>query len=86
MQPETKEMFRVRNAPGERHRAKVQRMRPLVGVICFILLTLMPSYSFKMRGGLAITIFAVLALSAMVRAHSHFVPQPTAPIPAVNVP
>lgn len=66
MQPETKEMFRVRNAPGERHRAKVQRMRPLVGVICFILLTLMPSYSFKMRGGLAITIFAVLALSAMV--------------------
>jgi hypothetical protein len=29
-------------------------------------LTLMPSYSFKMRGGLAITIFAVLALSAMV--------------------
>jgi transposase len=35
---------------------------------------------------IAITIVAFLALSATVRGHSHFVPRPTAPMPAVNVP
>jgi len=36
--------------------------------------------------GLAIAALALLALSTMVRGHPHFVPRPTAPIPAVNVP
>jgi hypothetical protein len=46
----------------------------------------MPSYSLKMRGGFVIAIFTLLALSTMVPGHPHFVPRPTAPIPAVNVP
>ena len=37
--------------------------------------------------GLAIIIVAVVALSAMARGHQpHFVPRPTGPMPAVNVP
>ena len=37
--------------------------------------------------GLAIIIIAVVALSAMARGHQpHFVPRPTGPMPAVNVP
>jgi len=35
---------------------------------------------------LVIIVFAVVVLSATVRGHSHFVPRPTAPLPAVNVP
>jgi hypothetical protein len=55
-------------------------------VICFTLPPFIPAYYPRMRGGLAIAVFTLLAFSAMVRGHPHFVPRPTAPIPAVNVP
>jgi hypothetical protein len=55
-------------------------------VICFTIRTSIPSYLLVMRGGLAIAIVAFLALSVMARGHPHFVPRPTAPMPAVNVP
>ena len=35
---------------------------------------------------LVIIITAFVALSAMVRSNGHFVPRPTGPLPAVNVP
>jgi hypothetical protein len=36
--------------------------------------------------GLAIIIVAIVALSATARGHHPFVPRPTGPMPAVNVP
>ncbi len=36
--------------------------------------------------GLAILLVAILVLSAMVPGQPHFSPQPTGPMPAVNVP
>jgi hypothetical protein len=33
-----------------------------------------------------IIVIALVVLSATVRGHSHFVPRPTGPLPAVNVP
>ena len=49
-------------------------------------LTRISMYYLRMQGGLAITIVTFLALSALVPEHRHFVPRPTAPMPAVNVP
>jgi hypothetical protein len=66
----------------------VAHVRAGARAICFILPTLILTYYSRMRGGLAIAIaiVAFLALSAMVQGHHHFVPRPTAPIPAVNAP
>jgi predicted acylesterase/phospholipase RssA len=55
-------------------------------VSCFTLPPLILAYYSKMRSGLLIAVVTLLALSTMVRGHPHFVPRPTAPIPAVNVP
>jgi hypothetical protein len=54
-------------------------------VNCFTFLTRIPPYPYGMRG-LAIIIIAFVAISATVRGHPHFAPQPTGPLPAVNVP
>ena len=48
-------------------------------------LTRIPPYLKEMRG-FAIIIIAFLALSATGRGHPAFVPRPTGPLPAVNVP
>jgi len=55
-------------------------------VICFTLPPFIPAYYSGMRRRLAIAALTLLAFSVMVRGHPHFVPRPTAPIPAVNVP
>lgn len=55
------------------------------GVTYFTLPPSIPVYDAKMRG-LVIAALTLLAVSTMVRGHPHFVPRPTAPIPAVNVP
>jgi hypothetical protein len=48
-------------------------------------LTRIPPYLQEMRG-FAIIIIAFVALSATGRGHPAFVPRPTGPLPAVNVP